>query len=313
MASGWVVSPAGAWNALGHRTVAELAWRQMDQAERREATELLKHHPHYSLLLTAEVPAGVDTNEWAFLTAAVWPDLTRPAKKGEPQKPDFVTKYNVFPHGIDLPFVRPGDKDQISLKKFSVPRPNAQTALMDSLATLKNAKASAHDRAVSLAWVLHLCGDLHQPLHAATLVTRREPKGNGAGGVFVLLDPEGNRINIHTFWDYLPGSDFSYASVTKLANELAAAPELQPSKMKEYRKHKSVPSWAQESLQSAVNFGYAEEHIQFVHSADLASGEVPASALPRMSADYAREARDIAHSRLVLAAQRLTDSLKRVW
>jgi len=38
---------AQAWNSLGHRTVAELAWRKMDAGERRAATRLLRQHPHY--------------------------------------------------------------------------------------------------------------------------------------------------------------------------------------------------------------------------------------------------------------------------
>jgi hypothetical protein len=62
---------ASGWNSLGHRTVAELAWRQMDRAERRGASDLLRQHPHYKELLIAEVPAGVNTNEWAFLTDAL--------------------------------------------------------------------------------------------------------------------------------------------------------------------------------------------------------------------------------------------------
>src|SRR5687767_7648396 len=91
-------SRAGAWNNVGHRAIAEVAWRQMSQKERRAASDLLKQHPHYQQLLIADVPRGVDTNEWAFLTAAVWPDLVRHAKPGQPQKPHSITKYDVYPH-----------------------------------------------------------------------------------------------------------------------------------------------------------------------------------------------------------------------
>ena len=304
---------AEAWNALGHRTIAEMAWRQMDAKERAEASALLKHHPHYEVLLSAKVPEGVDTNEWVFLTAAIWPDMVRPAKKGEPEKPESVTRYNVFPHAIELPMVRESEKRQLSTKGFRVPKPNAQTALIDSLATLRNKKASLHDRAVSLAWVLHLCGDLHQPLHAATLLTVDHPKQNGAGGVFVLLDPAGNRVSIHTFWDSLPGTDLSYPSVIRFANELSAAPDLQPSTMRDYRKHKRVTQWAQESYETAVHFGYAEDRVQLAHSADLKSGTISEDGLPKMSEEYAREARELAHVRLVLAGQRLADQLKKIW
>ena len=179
---GWLllVMPAAAWNGLGHRTVATLAWRQMNDAQRRAATELLKHHPHYKVILTVNVPDGVDQGEWAYLTAAVWPDLIKPAKAGQPAKPHSITRYNVYPHGINLPFVHSADAGRVSLADFVVPEPNAATGLSNSIVTLKDTTATPHDRAVSLAWVLHLMGDLHQPLHAATLVTPKQPKSTAS-------------------------------------------------------------------------------------------------------------------------------------
>ena len=51
--------PAQAWNHVGHRTVAELAWRQLSPKQRDAASELLRHHPHYEEMLAADVPAGV--------------------------------------------------------------------------------------------------------------------------------------------------------------------------------------------------------------------------------------------------------------
>ena len=81
------VQPLWAWNNVGHRAVAELAWRRMDVSQREAASELLRHHPHYETLLTKNIPAGVSREEWAFLTAAVWPDMVRKAGAGQPQKP----------------------------------------------------------------------------------------------------------------------------------------------------------------------------------------------------------------------------------
>lgn len=104
--------PARAWNNVGHRTVAEIAWRKLDQNERRAVSDLLKQHPHYNELLAVRVPAGVDTNEWVFLCAAVWPDWVRPAKKGQPHKPDSITKYNLYPHGIGYPFMRSAETNR---------------------------------------------------------------------------------------------------------------------------------------------------------------------------------------------------------
>jgi len=305
--------PACAWNGLGHRTVAELVWRQMDPGERQTASGLLRQHPHCKVLLTADVPTGVATSKWAFLTAAVWPDMVRPAKAGQPRKPDSVTQYNVYPHGIELPFVRSADLGRVSLEKFPVAKPIIQTALSNSIATLKNRNASAHDRAVSLCWALHLCGDLHQPLHMATLVTRDKPGGHAAGGDLIVLDRDGKQIDLHALWDQLPGLNFSYKAVAALADQLATAPELQPARLNEYQAHRTIDSWVQESYQLAVNFAYAADRIQFVDAADVKSGKVADSAIPALKDDYLRDARQIARRRLALAAWRLNDALKPAW
>ena len=305
--------PAKAWHGLGHRTVAEMAWRKMDAAERQAASDLLRQHPHYKLMLIANVPAGVDTNEWAFLNAAVWLDMIRPAKPGEPAKPRSITKYDVNPHAIGYPFVRRAVQGRVSLDKFTIAKPTAEMALSNSLATLKNPKASAEDRAVSLCAVLHLFGDLHQPLHAANLVTKDKPKGNGLGSSFLVRDESGQVINLHTYWDQAPGADVSCPAAMALAGKLAAAPEFQPARLPEYYQHHTIPQWVQESFQVAVNLGYNEDRVQYALASAVKSGKVPESAIPALKADYIRDTHVMAQRRITLAGLRLTDALKQVW
>ena len=305
--------PARAWNSLGHRAVAELAWRQMNPAERRAASDLLRQHPHYKELLVAEVPAGVDTNEWAFLTAAVWLDMVRPAKPGQPHKPRSITKYDVYPHAIGHPFVRRADANRVSLDKFFIAKPNAEMVLSNSLVTLRNPNASAHDRAVSLCAALHLFGDLHQPLHTANLVTKDKPKGNGLGSSFLVRDERSEPVNLHTYWDYAPGPDLSYSSVTALADRLAGAPELQPARMPEYHQNRTISAWVQETYRVAVNFSYAGDRVKWALAEDVKSGEVSSSAVPALTADYVRDTQTAMRRRLALAGLRLTDALKQTW
>lgn len=302
---------ASAWNNVGHRTVAELAWRQMDKTERGAVTDLLKQHPHYKQLLAANVPAGVDTNEWVFLTAAVWPDMVRPAKSGQAHKPDSITKYDLYPHAIGYPFLRPGETNRALIEHFYIAKPDAEMVLSNAIATVRNASASAPDRAVSLCWALHLFGDLHQPLHTANEVSAAKPKGDRLGGHHFALDSRGKQIDMHSFWDQLAGVDSSYKYISGLAAKLAGDRELQPSALKEYRDDKTIASWVQEGYRIAVQFAYSEKHIHLVHASDVESGKIPESAIPRMSADYASTARKIALRRVVLAGQRLTDELKR--
>ena len=111
----------------------------------------------------------------------------------------------------------------------------------------------------------------------------------------------------------MPGLDFSYRAVAALADQITAAPELQPARLNEYREHRTFVGWGQESYQVAVNFAYAEDRIRFVDAAEVRSGKVPASAIPVLKDDYLRDARKIARRRLALAAWRLAGELKGTW
>lgn len=307
------VNLASAWNSVGHRTIAELVWRNMNKSERKAATELLQQHPHYHQLLAANIPAGVNRDEWVFLAAAVWPDWVRPAKKGQPHKPESITKYNLYPHGIGYPFLKAGETNRALLDNFYIAKPNAEMVLSNSIAILKDSKASPADRAVSLCWVLHLMGDLHQPLHAANRVTSEHPRGEGLGGDHFVLDSRGREVSLHSFWDQLPGVDQSYNAVAGLADELQSNKELKPTKLKEYRESKTIEAWVQESYHAAVDFAYAEDKIQFVYLKPTKSEKKELPTLPSLTADFEQGAKKIAQRRLVLAGQRATDVIKSVW
>src|SRR6202021_3878931 len=85
---------------------------------------------------------------------------------------------------------------------------NIVEALTKNVADLKDPKVSASDKAVALCWILHLCGDIHQPLHATELFSPQFPTGDQGGNQFIILrDPPyaDSRANLHFVWDSLPG------------------------------------------------------------------------------------------------------------
>src|SRR3954463_294367 len=87
---------AFAWNSTGHMTIALIAWRQLEPAEREQASAILKAHPHYKQLLLPGKPEGIGTDGWVFLPAAIWGALVRPARPGTGQvmKPPAITRYS---------------------------------------------------------------------------------------------------------------------------------------------------------------------------------------------------------------------------
>ncbi|MDZ7343175.1 MAG: S1/P1 nuclease, partial [candidate division KSB1 bacterium] len=54
-------------------------------------------------------------------------------------------------------------------------------------------------RTIDLAWVLHLVGDIHQPLHCSARVTPTEPEGDRGGNLFKL----DSNYTLHGYWDNL--------------------------------------------------------------------------------------------------------------
>ena len=301
---------ANAWNSVGHRLIAEMVWQKMIPSARRKASDLLSSHPHYKELLTAHGPPCVDEGEWAFLTAAVWPDMVRPSWEG---KTELIAKYDMYPHAIGYPFMLAEETNHALVENFFIAKPDAEMVLSNAFVTLRNRNASPHDRAVSLCWALHLCGDLHQPLHAASLVTKEHPRGDGLGGSHIVLDGRGQPVAMHMFWDSLPGLDETYPSLKEIARKLAGNKTLRRMTQRELEQHKTISSWVQESYRMATDFAYQGGRLRFAHQADLNSGKVERGQIPQLSPQYVSQAHEAAERRLILAAQRLSNELNQVW
>jgi len=56
-------------------------------------------------------------------------------------------------------------------------------------------------KSYDLSWLLHLVGDVHQPLHSTTRVSTTKPDGDDGGNGVKLTSP----ANLHTFWDDVLG------------------------------------------------------------------------------------------------------------
>ena len=73
------------------------------------------------------------------------------------------------------------------------PEGDAMSALARFTATLRDPAASMVDRRLALRFVVHIIGDLHQPLHAGG--------GNDRGGNDMKVSWFGRSTNLHSVWD----------------------------------------------------------------------------------------------------------------
>src|SRR3954452_9058931 len=84
--AGYVVQ-ALAWNSLGHKAVAEIAWRQLDPGQRQAIVDTLRRHPRFDVDFQAKMEDSAAKGDkatqdhWIFQHAATWPDENRKNKE----------------------------------------------------------------------------------------------------------------------------------------------------------------------------------------------------------------------------------------
>jgi hypothetical protein len=170
-------SSASAWDRPGHLVVDAIAWELMSETARTRAVELLRSAP-----ADAELGSFVLQARELFVRSGYWPDVVRdeafPARKEKYDRPTW--------HYVNH-FWRDGDL---------LPEMGTNGDLIHQLGALR---AAAPDP-VALAWLMHLVGDVHQPLHSSARVTALEPQGDRGGNDFVLDDEE-SWGTLHGYWD----------------------------------------------------------------------------------------------------------------
>lgn len=200
LAAGAAAAPAArAWDARGHRVVAAIAWEEMSPAARGESVDLLLAAPADSGL-PALMPAGgseAERRRRLFLESGTWPDVVR--DDDHPARQEKYHRSNW--HYINL-FWEEGPDGAPRERTDLRPHPTNAAERFDALIeTLADRGADPGKRGIALAWIVHLAGDLHQPLHTSARVTATEPEGD-RGGNLVLLDRQGDRQrNLHAYWD----------------------------------------------------------------------------------------------------------------
>jgi hypothetical protein len=61
------------------------------------------------------------------------------------------------------------------------------------------------EKAIYLTWLLHLVGDIHQPLHCTAVFSEQFPNGD-KGGNDAFIRIRSSPVKLHAFWDGLLGN-----------------------------------------------------------------------------------------------------------
>jgi hypothetical protein len=280
---------AHAWNDTGHMVVAQLAYRRLTPEQRQAIAAILRQHPHWQEFLIAERPDNVPEDQWAFWRAATWPDWVKHhnEKFSHPKW-----------HYVDFPFVPPGSAERATDHE---PREeNILTAL--PLCIDKVRTSTGQEGAIYLCWVLHLIGDIHQPLHCASLFCEQFPKGDKGGNDSLYRLGAKRIIKLHPFWDDLLGKSPTPTTVNRGAQEAQAALDANRAEVtREEQANSSVESWAKESYTLAVAYAYDNGKI----IPAVADRRRDPSEVPEAPANYTEEAGLIARVCIAKAGERL--------
>jgi hypothetical protein len=326
-------APAAAWNNRGHMMVAAVAWGKMDQATKTKVHALLKQNPMY-----AQWVAGVPSASrpvTAFMRAATWPDFIKghgckmnldpqtPASaeaiwagpigticylddgSAPPTPPTPISGRNVgYPdmllhkywHYKDLPFAADGGSTHAPA---DVNAGSQIAAMRENLRT-----GSEAQKAYAIPWLVHMVGDIHQPLHSASRFVGGV-SDNGGNGVKVCTTQTkctlGSAQSLHSFWDGSLGSDQDLkvirAEAARLCNATAVKQKLCDPKAPGAEDSTDVEGWIADSSGLAKATAYAAP-----------VGGTTGQAF-RLDAAYQVNAARVARSQVALAGARLAKLL----
>lgn len=262
---------AFAWSALGHRLVGALAQAKLNPKAAAEVAALLQGEPDPTL-------AGVAT--WADELRTTDPERFRATSRWH--------YINAVGGGCNFDLAR------------DCPDGNcAVGALQRETAILGDPSQPLAERRDALKWVVHLVGDLHQPLHANSRTDR-------GGNQFQIslrtsIQPEGFALkqyvngvqgtNLHSVWDF-----YILANRKLDLNAYVAALQAAPS-----------PTAATEARASDAPLQWAEESCKLTETAGL----YPPDNKHTMTSHYLEQMRPLAEQRIQIGAIRLADLLNK--
>jgi hypothetical protein len=275
---------AHAWDNGGHLLVADIAAQRLNPAAKAELQRLAAQLPH----------SGEPYNS---ITIACWMDDIRSDKA----VPDYG-RYKSW-HYIDLPIDPRDPMPSLEPGDDNAEHGNVVQALKRAVVVLKGgADPYIKDKATACAIVMHLVGDIHQPLHCATKYffshdKLRNDKGGNEEFVVNASEP-GRPLNLHFFWDAAYRATFDPTTGDVLFDPHVHAAEMPDlALLHDENLEPDFDAWARESNAIARDFVYR----------DLT--EAGDKKHCRLGSAYIAKARAIAQRQLLLAGCRLATLL----
>lgn len=228
-------STAVFWGQIGHRTVGHIADGMLSKKARKQVKRVL----------------GTET----LAEVSTWMDDVRSDRDYDYAN---TWHYCTIPEGMTYetaPKQEGGD---------------VVWAIEKIITELKAGDLTAEEEATNLRFLVHLVGDIHQPLHVGN--------GKDRGGNDVKVQWFGSNTNIHSVWDsrMIDGKQLSYTEFADWINHPSKA------QVKEWQSA-TVRDWAMESMtyrdqayqlpeNSRISYRYSYDNLDLVKQRLLQAG-----------------------------------------
>ncbi|MDH3848514.1 MAG: S1/P1 nuclease [Chromatiales bacterium] len=306
-----------AWDHPGHMTSAAIAFAEIEKARPdlidKIGLLMLKHPDPAPFWVAAGDARGSERARRMFIEAARWPD---DAKFTRDDRPTWHSaRWTILADDA------PPESKALLKARGGRPVGNAIEALLLNTAILRNPEAKPDERALALSWMMHVLGDIHQPLHVSDLMSATFPTGNAAGTLAYVWDPlRDSAMPLHILWD----SNFMRLTALEEVDRLAADimkryPRSSLPELADYEGPTAFEKWARESHHVAVDWAY---DIDTRPDPNLGSdsdriignmvkyilfGTSPVDAAPAVPDDYWARVQKTVPRRLALAGYRMAD------
>ncbi len=228
-------STAFSWGDLGHQTVAEIAQRNLTPAAKQGVQNILGPEP--------------------LAGAATWPDMVRSDRR--------FSAFSLY-HFAEVP----EGKSYETMTAKEHPEKDAFTVISKYPGILKDPSATREQKMIALRYIIHVVGDVHQPLHV----------GNGIdmGANLcetVWTDPLTKVVsepNLHAVWDETiieyyrstkrAANKFNFFGYDKFADDIL--------------KTADVPKSEYETIQNAEPLAWLAESVALRKSVVYPDGEL---------------------------------------
>lgn len=177
----WGVTEVYAWGITGHRVVAEIAENHLTPRAKRKIKKLIgKQKLAY----------------WAN-----WPDAIKSDTTNTWKHTETWHYINVAPQN---------DATAFTLALKAQKAPNIYTEIQNLSAKIKDKNTSKKDKEISLRFLIHLIGDMAQPMHTG--------RAEDLGGNLIKIKFFGQSTNLHSLWDskLIDATNYNYTEFARI-------------------------------------------------------------------------------------------------